>query len=121
MQRFPVLTIGRVPGAVIAPYRIVKGTATDGVVIQSAAAGDKHVGVSDEIGAPSGEDVLNIEVVGIAPVEYGGAVAFGDKLTSDAQGRAVVAGAASNVIGIAQEKGVLGTIGAVLIAQSSLP
>lgn len=121
MQKFRVLDVSRDAAGAIAAYRIVKGTATDGIVAQSAAAADKHVGVNGSIPGALGGDSIDIAVVGIAPVEYGGAVAFGDKLTSDASGRAVVAGAASNVIGVAQEKGVLGTIGSVLLSFSSIP
>ncbi|REM14738.1 DUF2190 domain-containing protein, partial [Mycobacterium tuberculosis] len=58
--------------------------------------------------------------LGIAEVEYGGAVAAGDPLTSDASGRAIVAapaaGANARLVGFAEVAGVLGDIGSVFIS-----
>jgi hypothetical protein len=115
MKSSPLLTLNKTASGAIAPYRIVKATAADGVVAQAAAATDKMVGVSGQAGAADTERI-DIEHAGVAPVEYGGNVAYGDPLTSDAQGRAVVAVLASRQIGIAQEAGDLGTIGSMLLA-----
>lgn len=107
--------------AAVAAYRILKFGAADGQVLQAAAATDKLVAVSTDIAAALNERCDGTQV-GIADVEYGGAVARGDPLTSDAVGRAVVAapGAGSNVriIGVAQMSGVLGDIGQVNVAPS---
>lgn len=104
----------RASGAV-SPHRIVKFTTTDRVVSQASAATDKFCGVSTQVSTATGE---RIEVVrtGIAPVEYGGNVAAGDPLTSDANGKAIVATFGTRFIGIAEEQGDDGTIGSMLIA-----
>lgn len=119
----PVLTKAFNAGAAVAANRIVKHGADDGAAIQAAAATDKLLGVSTGITASTGERV-DVIVVGLADVEYGGNVARGDLLTSDAQGRAITAapaaGANVRVIGVAWVSGVSGDIGSALISQSSL-
>lgn len=120
MQLYPGLCLNRTASVAVNPYRIVKATTTDGVVAQSSAASDKHVAVSGHVGAALDERV-DVYLSGVVPVEYGGNVADGDLLTSDASGRAIVATAGSRVIGVAQEKGDLGTIGSLLIAPSIFP
>ena len=107
--------------AAVAAYRILKHGTADGLVAPAAAATDKLFAVSTDIAAAINERCDGIQV-GIAEVEYGGAVTRGDPLTSDAQGRAVVAapaGAANvRIIGMAQVSGVLGDIGQVCVAPS---
>lgn len=111
-----------IAGAAIAKNRIVKFSATD-TVIQAAAATDKLVGVSDNVGTDSG-DRGDVIMSGIALVEYGGTVAAGDLLTADANGKAIAAapaaGANARVIGVAMDAGVSGDIGSVLIAPGSV-
>lgn len=110
--------------AVIAAFRIVKIGAADGGVIQGAAAADVLLGVSDELGQATAADRVDVILTGIADVLYGGTVARGARLTSDATGRAVaaapVAGVNNGIIGIALVSGVLGDVGSVLIAPSVL-
>lgn len=117
MAHNPGLIKTYVAAAAVTKRRIVKLTA-DGQVAQGAAASDKVVGVSQELDAALGERV-DVAHTGLSDVEYGGNVAVGDPLTSDASGRAVVAapaaGANMRIIGFAQLAGVLGDIGAVLI------
>lgn len=114
--------IGRRGTAAIAAHRILKGHTEDGQVTQAALATEKLVGIAGREGCDAAGDHMDVAVGGIAVVEYGGAVAYGDLLTSDAQGRAVAATVSgSSVIGQAQEKGVLGTLGSCLIAPSKLP
>lgn len=115
------LAINRVATGAITPYRIVKGTATDGEVTQAAAGGDKLVGVAGQVGADAAGDRIDINHAGVVPVEFGGNVAFGDELTSDANGKAVVALTTNRVIGIALENGDDTTIGSMLIAPSTKP
>jgi hypothetical protein len=92
-----------VAAAAIAPYRIVVPGATAGTVQQAAAASGKSFGVSWDVGPVTGER-LDVCHSGIHLVEAGAAFAAGDPLTSDAQGRAVLANTAGQrVIGIAQE------------------
>ena len=102
-------------GAAIAGYRIVKPGSADGKVVQSAAAGNSHIGVSYRKGAKANETV-EIARVGVAEVEYGDTITRGALLTSDADGKAVAAGAGNRVIGTAEISGVDGDIGQVLLA-----
>jgi hypothetical protein len=101
----PLLYKAFTAGAAIAPYRIVAFSAAE-TVIQSAAVGSLHIGVSTELDIVSGE---RVEVVthGIAWVTAGAAITIGALLTSDATGRAVAAAPAAGVnnrtIGIAME------------------
>lgn len=106
-----------VAGAAIGAFRIVKFDTTDGTVIQAAAASDLSVGVCNSVGPASGERV-DVVVVGIADVEFGGTVTRGAMVTSDASGRGVAAASTNRVIGIAQVSAVSGDIAPVLIAPS---
>ena len=107
----------------IAAYRIVKPGAADGVVAQGAAATDALMGVNESIAVADGERV-DIVKSGIADVEFGGNVTRGNPLTSDANGKAVVAapaaGANVRVLGFAEVSGVDGDIGQVLIAPHTM-
>lgn len=76
-------------GAAVAINRIIKLGAADDKVVQAAAATDALLGVSDRP-AKSG-DPIDVCVFGEAPIELGGAVARGDLLTSNADGKAVKA------------------------------
>lgn len=109
-------------GAAVAKHRIVKPGAADNAAIQAAAAADSMIGVSDSIGAASGEPFDAI-IDGIATVEYGGNVTRGALLTADADGKAVAAapaaGANVRVIGVAMVSGVAGDLGSVRIAPGS--
>ncbi len=109
--------------AAIAAYRLVKFGAADGGVLIAAAASDKIVGVNDRLAAAAAGDRIDIIRSGIAEVEYGGAVAAGDLLISDASGRAIaataVAGTNTRTIGIAEVAGVVGDIGSVLLVPGS--
>ncbi|MGQ3055310.1 MAG: DUF2190 domain-containing protein [Roseateles sp.] len=104
----------------IPAYRLFKFGAADGGILVGAAATDKLVGVTGRIAAAVAGDRIDGVRLGIAEVEYGGTVAAGDPLTSDASGRAIVAApaAGSNVrlIGFAEVSGVVGDIGSVFIS-----
>lgn len=116
------LTKNYVAGGVIAAFRIVKFGANDGEVLQAAAATDLSIGVTDRTYPEAVGERVEITRTGIAEVEYGGAVTRGQKLTSDASGRAIVAapaaGANVQILGTAEVSGVLGDIGSLLIAPS---
>lgn len=106
--------------AAITAYRIVKPGSTDDFVAVAAAATDKVIGVVEGVAPALGERcavVLN----GIADVTFGGTVARGDPLTSDASGRAVVAAPAAGtnvrLIGFARVSGVVGDVGEILVQQ----
>lgn len=118
------LVKGYTAGGACTKYRIGKFGASDGVALQAAAATDLLVGVFTDVGAATGEPVDMVRS-GITPVDYGGNVTRGQKLTADANGKAIAitlpAQAASvQVIGIAEESGVDGDIGSVLIQPSTI-
>lgn len=106
-------------GAAIAAFRFLKFGADDNTVVQAAAATDAIIGVSGELAAAAGEP-CDVHLGDVAEVSYGGNVARGDLLTSDADGKAVAAAPAAGVNnrtgGVAMRDGVLNDVGAVLVA-----
>jgi Uncharacterized conserved protein (DUF2190) len=103
-------------GAAVAANRIVKPGADDTKVVVGAAATDKLVGISDNIGGAINEPI-DVILDGIALVKLGGTVAFGDLITSDATGQGVATTTAANrYIGHAMEGGVSGDLIGVRIA-----
>jgi hypothetical protein len=100
----PGLTKSMIAEAAILPYRVLKFGAADGQVVQSSAAADAHVGVSD-LGQDTAGARLDVIVDGIADITAGAALTRGALLTSDAQGRVIAATAAAGtnvrVIGVA--------------------
>lgn len=106
-------------GAAVAKNRIVKFGAGDGVVVQSAAAGDQHIGVSTDVASASGERCDVFMAGNIAEVLFGGTIARGQPVTADATGSAVAAapGAGANAycVGFAEVSGIAGDIGTVII------
>lgn len=117
-----VLTKQFVAEAAIAANRIVKFGTTDDVVIQSAAAGDAHIGVVEGVAPALGERV-DVVVSGIAEIKCGGNITRGGLVTSDATGQAVAAapaaGTNNGVIGRALQSGVSGDVIYVLISQGT--
>lgn len=121
-MRIPGLTTNHTADAAIAAYRIVKFGAADGNVAQAAAATDLSIGVTDRIAAAAAGDRIDVHRSGIVEVQYGGNVTRGQKLTSDANGKAIAAapaqGVNNQIIGVAEVSGVDGDIGSMQIAQS---
>ena len=115
----PKLTENFTAGAAIAPFRICKPGASDGLAVQAAAVGDFSFGVSDSLGAAINERV-DIHTMGVVDVEYGAAVTRGALLTSDADGKAVTAVATNRTIGVARVSGVAGDIGKALLAPGTV-
>lgn len=117
----PGLTKSFKAGAAIGRRLIVKFGAADETVLPGAAATDLLLGVTTDIDAALGEP-CDVHLGGIAEVIYGGNVTRGQKLTSDANGKAVAAAPAAGVnnqiIGIAMASGVADDIGAVLLDRS---
>ncbi len=103
-------------------FTVVKFGATEGSVLPAAAVADKLFGVSTDVAALIGER-CDVIVSGLADVLFGGVVTRGDLLTTDALGRAVTAvpaaGVNNRIIGTAFVSGVLGDVGAVLVAAAS--
>lgn len=104
----------------ISPCRIVKFGAVDYGVLQAAAGADKVVGVTVPLITVASSETVDVIHDGIADVEYGAAVTRGDRLMSDASGKAILAAAAVgtnvNTIGIALVSGAAGDICPVLVA-----
>ena len=98
----------------VGQYLIVKPGTNPNDVKVAAAGTDKVIGVSTFVAA---DDNSPCDVIhdGIADVICGGNVAFGDLLTSDANGKAVVAVATNRTIGTALSAGAAGDIIPVLI------
>jgi len=98
MNRLLAKTI--IAAAEVRARRIVKLNASR-QVLPSAADTDNHVGVSDTVGpVPIGER-CDVIVTGIAEVEAGAAIAPGEAITADAQGRATPAAAGDTAVGYA--------------------
>lgn len=98
---------GRVAEATVEAYRIVKTGTAVGSCIKAAAATDKILGTSDELGHVTGE-IVDIAVGPVPKVTLGGTVAVGDALTSDANGKAIVTTTIGNrIIGFAEVAGVV--------------
>lgn len=101
----------------IEPYRIAKATG-DRKVGQAAANTDRLVGVTGQLATAIGE-MADLTQVGWGELKLGGNVSFGDRLTSDAQGRGVAVASVGNTvvqtIGIAQADGVQDDIIPVLV------
>lgn len=88
--------------AALTKFRFVKPAPTDAQkIVQAAAVGDKLLGVAhSSVSAAditAGKDQLSVDMVGETDLEVGGAVAQGDLLTSDANGRGVAAAPAAGV------------------------
>lgn len=104
----------------IGKYLIVKAGSADNKCAQAAAATDKIIGVAD-LGASGAGERLDVFLTGIAKVVYGGTVARGDLLTSDAAGKAIATTTASNrIIGVAMESGVANDIRSVALSLGSV-
>jgi hypothetical protein len=118
----PCLITNFLADGAIAQFQIVKPGANSDDVKEAAAATDALIGISTFV--PSDDNTsCDVVVCGIADLLLGGTVAFGDQLTSDANGNGVkaVPGAGLNVrtIGIAFKAGVSGDIIPCLIALGS--
>lgn len=84
----------------IAAYRII-ALGADRLASQATAATAALIGTSDELGKQT-NDVVDVAMSDIPEVESGAAIAVGDPLTADAEGRAVKATATGQrIIGFA--------------------
>jgi hypothetical protein len=92
-------------------YHFMEDTA--GKVDSCNAAGERAYGVLQD--KPEAADrACSVAVSGITKIKLGGTVASGDKVTTDNQGRAVAAVATNQMLGICEEGGAVGQIGAML-------
>lgn len=95
--------------AALAQHLLVAFTANRGEVAPATAATQKIAGALD-MGADGAGAMVDVPMEGLAKARLGGNVAAGDKLTSDANSKAVVAtfaaGQTRHVFGEALEPGV---------------
>jgi len=111
----PLLTKGVKAAGPIGRYRIAAFDG-EGRLTQATDPKDALVGVAD-LGAVRQGQICDVHLAGIVAVEYGGAVAHGDWLTTDDQGRAVKAdGGDKRAIGLAWIDGVAGDHGLAFLA-----
>ncbi len=101
--------------------RLVTFGAADGTGVLATGAAAYIRGVSSDIDTAIGERI-SVQMSGnVADVEYGGTVARGDALTSDATGRAITTTTAGNfIVGFAEVSGVVGDIGSVDVIPGKL-
>lgn len=103
---------------VIPAYSIVKFGADDNTVVVATAATDLVIGISDNLDAIQGERV-DIKLIGIAEVKFGGTVAKGAPITANASGQAVAA-TSGNVIGYALISASAGDVAPIVIGRSTI-
>lgn len=106
-------------GADVTKRRILKIGAADGAVIMASASTDKLIGVSTDIDSSSGDRCDTFMAGNIVDVDFGGTIARGGPVTSDASGKAIAAAPSAGVnaycIGFAEVSGVIGDVGTVII------
>jgi len=96
--------------AITEAFTIAKNGADDDAYILATGATDNLVAIFQHTVTASGLTV-RLMTHGISSIVYGGTVTRGAPLTSDANGRAVVAVAGQSIIGFATVAGVSGDIG----------
>ncbi len=120
--RYDGLVTAHEPGAAIAAYRLVKHGSVDGEVVQAAGTDAAIIGVCTRVPAAADDPVVEVVRSGIAEVMFGGPVARGEMVTSDADGKGVKAAPSAQaqafVVGIAEVSGVDGDIGSVMLCPS---
>jgi hypothetical protein len=85
---------GYAASAAVAGKRFAKFAAADAIA-QAAASTDPIIGVTD-LGGAAG-DMIDVTLLGPAKITCGGAVTRGNKLTADADGKAIPAAPAAGV------------------------
>ena len=122
--RYDGLITAKKPGAAIASYRLVKHGSADGTVVQAIDGTAPIIGVCTRVEAAATNSSVDIVRGGVPKVQYGGAVARGDPLTSDAHGKAVRAVAQASeelyIAGFAEVSGAAEDIGSMLFCPSQI-
>lgn len=96
-----------------AQFKIVKLTSTGTAVANATDL--NQIGVQQD--KPSALGIATtVAIEGVSKVKLGGTVAAGDRLTSDANGLAIVATTGKQVVGIALVAGVSGDVGTMFIS-----
>ena len=99
-------------------FRFAKAGTAEGKV-KLATAGDLALGVSTAVASAEGRP-CDVQLDGIARVEAGGSIAYGAKVVSDANGKAVTI-ESGDVLGIALEAGSSGDIIRVKLCGGYVP
>lgn len=86
-------------------------TGADRTVILAAANGDVVFGVLNN--KPASGQAAEVQIVGVAKVQYGGSVTRGDALMSDGSAHAVTKSSTNPIFGYAEESGASGEIHSV--------
>jgi len=117
----PGLTKTMDASGAIKPFRIVAHGTNDFEVKQASDKTQPLLGTTDEVGrTPSGE--VDVALSDMPDVEFGGSVAAGDPLTTDADGRAIKATVSgSRIVGFAHTSAAAGVIGPYNHALGILP
>lgn len=106
--------------AAIAAYRFVAYGDSAGEAVQASDPEQTLMGVSDSLGAKAGA-LADVIRAGISEVEYADDIAVGDRLTTDENGCAVVAGVGQPYRAIAEEDGDAGVIGYIWLESGVVP
>ncbi len=97
-----LLSRGSTAQGAILRNRFVKFGTANATAVQAAAATDLIYGINAELDVDDGER-HDVVVVGVADLVAGAAFARGSRLTSDAQGRGVVATTGNQIGAVALE------------------
>lgn len=115
----PGIIVPYVAGGALTPGQVVKFSTTDGVVVQSTAETDLHVGIYVGDLAAATNDIVPICVLGLCEALAGASITRGAKLTGETTtGRVDTAAAGENVIGVALANAADGDMVAILVVQS---
>ncbi|GHC34641.1 hypothetical protein GCM10010082_31670 [Kushneria pakistanensis] len=106
--------------AAIAPHRFITYGDEPGVAAQASGPEQTLMGVSDSLGAKAGE-LADVIRAGISEVEFADDITVGDRLTTDGDGRAVVAASGQPYRAIAEHDGDEGVIGHVWLEAGVVP
>lgn len=102
----------------IGKYRIAIFGSADGYAAIATDAATPCLGITGDLGVDAAGKRIDVFTNGSQRVYYGGTVAAGDMLTSDANGAAITTTTAGNhVVGRARISGVVGDIGTAEINQ----
>lgn len=109
-----------VAAAIIAYVMVV--WADEDLTVKTAVDGSAPIiGVTPIVGADNAGDIVDVVRCCRPDVRYGGVVTRGDRLTADAQGRAIPAQAGNYYLGFAEVSGVEGDIAPIFIAPGRMP
>jgi hypothetical protein len=106
-------------GGALTPGQVVKFDATDGVVVQSDAETDLHIGIYVGDDSALTDDIVPICVLGICKALAGASITRGAKLTGETTtGRVDTAAANEQIIGIALANAADGELVQILVVPS---